>query len=611
MIRMNGYSNHWRFFNMTIIDVLTLIGGLCLFLFGMNIMGQALERRAGPGLRNMLERMTTGKISGFLTGCGITAVIQSSSATTVMVVGFVNSGLMTLKQAINVIMGSNVGTTITAWILSLSGISSDNIWVQLLKPSSFVPIIALLGIILFMFVGKGKHKDTGMILLGFATLMFGMETMSSSVSGLADIPAFRQLFLLFENPLLGVLAGAVLTAIIQSSSASVGILQALAMTGQVSYGAAVPILMGDSIGTCVTALLSSVGAKKEAKRAAMAHLCFNVIGAAVWITVFCVVRALLHPVILSAPASLLGIAVVNTMFKVLSTALLLPMSSLLEKLVTRLVPDRETEEEVAVPELDERLLATPSLAFSRCESTSLELAQEAKSALDDSIYILTGFSQKKDRPDFAKDSAVRAERIKKAEERTDLLEDAMDSFLVKLSAKEISEEDNEWITAIMKITGDYERIADHSLNLLEAAERMQSANLTYTEEAQRELKTITDAVSEVMALSLQVLREQDPAIASKVEPLEQVVDQLKETLRDNHIRRMKNGKCSMEAGIIWADILTDLERISDHCSNIAGCILDLQEHTMNIHENQRFQKQFDPQFKERFVEYQNKYKLSY
>ncbi len=594
---------------MTIFDVLTLAGGLCLFLFGMNIMGQALERRAGPGLRNMLERMTTGKLSGFLTGCGITAVIQSSSATTVMVVGFVNSGLMSLKQAINVIMGSNVGTTITAWILSLSGVSSDNVWVQLLKPSSFVPVIALIGIILFMFVGKGKHKDTGMILLGFATLMFGMETMSSSVSGLADIPAFRQLFLLFENPLLGVLAGAVLTAIIQSSSASVGILQALAMTGQVSYGAAIPILMGDSIGTCVTALLSSVGAKKEAKRAAMAHLCFNVIGAAVWITVFCVVRALVHPVILSAPATLLGIAVANTMFKVLSTALLLPQSGMLEKLVTKLVPDtKEAEEEIA-PELDERLLATPTFALSRCEEKAVELAREAETALDNGLLAVTGISRGKDGTAFAKDVETLEKNILEAEERTDLLEDALDSFLVKLSMKDISDEDNEWITAVLKISGDYERIADHSLNMLEATQRMQEANLAYTDEAQRELETITAAVREVMSLSLQAFAEKDLEAASKVEPLEQVVDQLKETLRDNHIRRMKAGKCSMEAGIIWADILTDLERVSDHCSNIAGCIMDLQDHTMNIHEKQRYQKQFDERFKQMFAEYQAQYSV--
>ena len=594
---------------MTIFDALTLAGGLCLFLFGMNVMGQALERRAGPGLRNMLERMTTGKLSGFLTGCGITAVIQSSSATTVMVVGFVNSGLMTLKQAINVIMGSNVGTTVTAWILSLSGVSSDSIWVQLLKPSSFVPVIAVFGIILFMFVGKGKHRDTGMILLGFATLMFGMETMSSSVSGLAEIPAFRQLFLLFENPLLGVLAGAVLTAIIQSSSASVGILQALAMTGQVSYGAAVPILMGDSIGTCVTALLSSVGAKKEAKRAAMAHLCFNVIGAAVWITVFCVVRALVHPAILSAPASLLGIAVANTMFKVLSTALLLPMSELLEKLVTRLVPDNGEDTEETASELDERLLATPSLALSRCRETAEELAQEAENALESSIIMLTGCSRKEDGPAFAEENGTPEKTILDAEERTDILEDTLDSFLVRLSAKEISDEDNEWITALLKISGDYERIADHSINLLEAAQRMHRANLAYTEEAQHELETITAAVQEVMALSLRAFTKQDMSAASKVEPLEQVVDQLKESLRNNHITRMKTGKCSMEAGIIWADILTDLERISDHCSNIAGCIMDLQDHNMNIHESQWYQKKYDEQFKQKFSEYQAEYGL--
>lgn len=346
---------------MDIFNALSMIGGLCLFLFGMNLMGQALERRAGGKMHSVLTKMTTRKFAGFMTGCGVTAVIQSSSATTVMVVGFVNSGLMTLKQAVNVIMGANVGTTITGWILSLGGISGDNIWIRLLKPSSFTPILALIGIILYMFSKKRTKKDTGMILLGFATLMFGMETMTSAVSGLADVPQFQQLFLMFKNPLFGLLAGALLTMVIQSSSASVGILQALAMTGQVSYGAAIPIVMGDAIGTCVTAMLSSVGAKKEAKRAAVVHLLFNIIGASVWLGIYALIRAIFTPAILDSSASLVGIAVVNTAFKVLSTMLLLPMSSMLEKLAVKIVPDAKYEEKTV--KLDNRLLVTPPLAL--------------------------------------------------------------------------------------------------------------------------------------------------------------------------------------------------------------------------------------------------------
>lgn len=353
---------------MDIFNVLTLIGGLSLFLFGMSVMGQALERRAGGQLRTLLGKLTDRKIAGLLTGMGVTAVIQSSSATTVMVVGFVNSGIMTLKQAINVIMGANVGTTVTAWLLSLAGIDSGNLFIKLLKPSSFTPILALIGIIFYMFCKNAKKKDTGMILLGFATLMFGMETMSGAVSGLRDVPAFQQMFIMFKNPLLGVLAGTILTAIIQSSSASVGVLQVLAATGQVSYGAAIPIIMGQNIGTCVTAMISSVGANKNAKRAALVHLSFNIIGTAVWLAVFCVLKALLRPVILDEPASRLGIAVVHSVFNVLCTLLMLPLSSFLEKLVTILVPDDKRSD--AVAELDERLFATPSIALERCHTVA-------------------------------------------------------------------------------------------------------------------------------------------------------------------------------------------------------------------------------------------------
>ncbi len=367
---------------MTIFNALTMIGGLCLFLFGMDLMGQALERRAGGKLRTMLDKMTGRVMTGFLTGLAITAVIQSSSATTVMVVGFVNSGLMTLRQAINVIMGANVGTTVTAWLLSMAGISSGNVFVNLLKPTSFTPVLALVGIIFYMFCKNGKKKDTGMILLGFATLMFGMDTMSGAVAGLKDVPAFAQLFIAFKNPVLGVLAGAVLTGIIQSSSASVGILQALAVTGQVSYAAAIPIIMGQNIGTCVTALLSSVGTSKNAKRAAVVHLMFNVIGVAVLLTVFCIVKAIFDPVILHESATMYGIAIAHSCFNIVCTAMLLPCGGLLERLAVRLVPDGPQERSEKPVELDERLLATPSLALQQCRAVAEEMAGCAVEALD-------------------------------------------------------------------------------------------------------------------------------------------------------------------------------------------------------------------------------------
>ena len=373
---------------MSIFDVLTMIGGLCLFLFGMDLMGQALERRAGGRLRTLLDKMTGRVMTGFLTGMAITAVIQSSSATTVMVVGFVNSGLMTLRQAINVIMGANVGTTVTAWLLSLAGISSGNVWIDLLKPTSFTPVLALVGIVLYMSCKSGKRKDTGVILLGFATLMFGMDTMSGAVAGLKDVPAFAQLFVAFKNPVLGVLAGAVLTGIIQSSSASVGILQALAVTGQVSYAAAIPIIMGQNIGTCVTALLSSVGTNKNAKRAAVVHLMFNVIGVVVLLAAFCIVKAVFAPALLQAPATMYGIAVAHSCFNVICTAILLPCGGLLEKLAVRLVPDGPREPAEQPVELDERLLATPPLALQQCRAVAEEMAACAAEALKTALPTL-------------------------------------------------------------------------------------------------------------------------------------------------------------------------------------------------------------------------------
>ena len=543
---------------MTIFNVLTMIGGLCLFLFGMDLMGQALERRAGGKLRTMLDRMTGRVMTGFLTGLGITAVIQSSSATTVMVVGFVNSGLMTLRQAINVIMGANVGTTVTAWLLSMAGISSGSVWINLLKPTSFTPVLALVGIIFYMFCKNGRKKDTGMILLGFATLMFGMDTMSGAVAGLKDVPAFAQLFIAFKNPVLGVLAGAVLTGIIQSSSASVGILQALAVTGQVSYAAAIPIIMGQNIGTCVTALLSSVGANKNARRAAVVHLLFNVIGVAVLLTVFCILKAVFEPGILHESATMYGIAIAHSCFNIICTAMLLPCGGLLEKLAIRLVPDGPQERVEKQAELDSALGA-----FSDC-------------------------------------TPERAEHIRQEEKRCDHYEDVLGTYLVKLSTQQMGAAESEEATELLKTIGDFERISDHAVNILELAEELRAKGLTFSRAAQSELDVLSRAVRDILQLALRAFREKDTTAAGQVEPLEQVIDALKEQMRTRHILRMRQGQCSIETGFVWCDLLTDLERTSDHCSNIAGCVIDAAQHNLNLHETLHNMHHSDGEYRRQF-----------
>ena len=580
---------------MDIFDFLSLVGGLCLFLFGMNVMGQALERRAGGTLRTLLGKLTTSKAKGFLTGLGVTGVIQSSSATTVMVVGFVNSGLMNLKQAINVIMGANVGTTVTAWLLSLSGIESDNLFVQLFKPTSFTPILALIGIIFYMFCSSSKKKDTGTILLGFAVLMFGMDTMSAAVSGLSEVESFRNMFVAFENPLFGVLAGTLLTAIIQSSSASVGILQALAVTGQVSYGAAIPIIMGQNIGTCITAILSSVGTNKNAKRAAVVHLAFNVIGTIVWLTVFWIIKALLAPQLLNESASLVGIAIAHSTFNILCTALLLPLSGMLEKVAYRIVPESKSKEQDA--ELDELLLATPSLALENCHSVASEMAETAASALKGSIDTLSRYSAKLD------------EDIREKESKTDHYEDILGTYLIKLSSNQVSEQDSAEAAKLLKMIGDFERISDHAVNILESAEEMNSKDLKFSESAMKELGVLTDAVEEILDLALRAFLDEDVEAASKVEPLEEVIDGLKEQMRTRHILRLQQGDCSIDAGFVWSDLLTNLERTADHCSNIAVCVLEAGS-DMNIHESLHEMKAYNDDFEAEFEKYAAKYSIA-
>ena len=582
---------------MTPFDVLEMISGLCLFLFGMNLMGQALERRAGGKLRSLLGKLTSKKSAGFLTGLGVTAVVQSSSATTVMVVGFVNSGLMTLKQAINVIMGANIGTTVTAWILSLGGISGDNFFVQMFKPTSFTPILALLGIVLYMFCKGDKKNDTGMILLGFATLMFGMDTMSGAVSGLSEVPAFTQLFVIFQNPILGVLVGAVLTAIIQSSSASVGILQALAVTGAVTNGAAIPIIMGQNIGTCITAIISSIGANKNAKRAACVHLSFNIIGTIILLIAFMIARAALPlDAFLNTSASQVTIAVLHTIFNVLCTAILLPMSNVLEKIAYKFVPDTDSPD--VITQLDERLLATPPLALRSCQELANTMAMCAGKTIKNGLLSLQNYSEEL------------AEETRKYENETDKYEDAIGSYLIKLSSHQVSEHDSSETTKLLRIIGDLERISDHGVNLLESAEEIREKSMEFSTTAVDELKVLISATEEILNLTMTAFMENDIESAHLVEPLEEVIDRLRTKLRNNHVDRLQKGGCTIEAGFVWSDLLTNIERTADHCSNIAGCVIDMAQDNMNLHESLREMRENDEEYKKRYQEYKQKYAIA-
>lgn len=575
-------------------QLLEMILGLCLFLFGMNLMGEALERRAGTALRSLLGKLTTNKLAGFLTGMGVTAVIQSSSATTVMVVGFVNSGLMTLKQAINVILGANVGTTVTAWILSLSGIEGSGI-LQLFKPSTFTPILALLGIVMYMFLKGEKKKDTGMILLGFATLMFGMETMSGAVKGLANVPEFTQIFTMFENPILGLLAGAVLTAIIQSSSASVGILQALAATGSITYGATIPIIMGQNIGTCVTAMISSVGTTKNAKRAAFVHFSFNTLGAVLLLVVFAILRAVFAPALLGVAASEFGIAVAHSIFNVACVLIFLPLSALLEKIALTLIPDAKVPETMS--ELDDRLLQTPQLALERCRVMVGEMATAANNSILGALNCLDNYTE------------AAAQEVREAEDFTDHYEDILGTYLVKLGSRQIGESNSAETTELLRLIGDIERIADHSVNILESAEELREKELQFSDKAKAELSVLVSATHEILNLTMSAISTGDLSVAAKVEPLEEVIDDLKEALRTRHSIRLSQGNCSIETGFVWSDLLTNLERVSDHCSNVAGCIIDTAHHNLNLHESTRAIHENDISFREQYNLYKEQYKL--
>lgn len=581
---------------MNIFDFLSLIGGLALFLFGMQVMGNALEKKAGGQLNTVLGKITDNPIKGFGLGLGITSIIQSSSATTVMLVGLVNSEIITLKQSIYVIMGANVGTTVTAWLLSLTGISGDSVIVQLLKPSSFTPVLALIGIIFYMFVKNTEKKDTGMILLGFAVLMYGMESMSGAVSGLKEVEGFTNLLTVFSNPILGVLAGALLTAIIQSSSASVGILQALSTTGAITYASAIPIIMGQNIGTCVTALISSIGANKNAKRVAFVHLYFNIIGTVALLLLFYAVNSFVHFAFVDLQANQFGIAITHSMFNLLCTALLLPFGAGLGKLATLTIKDAPTKEEATL--LDERLLITPSVALERAEAVTADMADAAVSSIKTAMSLLNIYD------------APTAKKVRKYEKDADVYEDAIGSYLVKLSNEDISETENHKITKLLKLIGDFERISDHAVNIVESAEEINSKHIEFSDEAKHEVSILKEAVFEITDLAYGAFIDNDLDKASLVEPLEQTIDILVEQIKLHHILRLQKSECTIDHGFVLSDILTNLERTADHCSNIAACITEISENaSFDMHKYLGDIRNDTDEFKSNFKMYKNKYSL--
>ena len=582
---------------MDIFNVLELICGLALFLYGMDAMGDALKKSAGSSLKTILGKMTSSPLKGFILGLGVTAIIQSSSATTVMVVGFVNSGTMTLLQSVGVIMGANVGTAVTSWLTGLSGVGDALRW---LKPDSWMPLLAALGIILIMFAKRGKKKDIGYILLGFAVLMVGMDMMSGSVSGLKNDPAFAEILLKFRNPILGVLAGLVLTVMVQSSSASIGILQSLTATGAITFGAAIPIIMGQNIGTCVTAVLSSLSANKNGKRAALIHLYFNVIGMVVWLTVYSIVEAL-TPAIQEFAAGTIdmwGVAAIHTVFKLLSVAIIAPFYKLLEKLAVLTIKDSPEDDEDKSSPLDERLLITPAIAVERATEVTGAMATVSAKALRNALSV------------FAEYDPKLAEKVRKQEGKADNYEDSLSSYLIKVSESGVDEQDSKQITKLLHIIGDFERISDHAVNIIESAEEITDKKIVFSEEANKELAVLSEAVLEILNLTEAAFLENDTEKASMVEPLEQVIDGLKSKIKRNHIRRLQNNECTIENGFILADILNNLERVSDHCSNIAECVIEISERELiDTHKHMREVKSEDLGFETKYKEYKGKYSI--
>ena len=566
---------------MDIFNFLNMIGGLALFLYGMNAMGNGLSKMAGGKLESILEKLTSKRIYAVLLGAAVTAVIQSSSATTVMVVGFVNSGIMQLSQSVGIIMGANIGTTITSWMLSLTGIEGSTIWLKLLKPSSFSPVLAAIGIILTVTSkDESKKKDVGNILLGFAILMFGMETMSSSVSGLKQNAAFCSMMTKFSNPVLGMVIGAVLTAIIQSSSASVGILQALCSTGAISYAVALPIIMGQNIGTCVTSILSSVGASKNAKRASMIHLYFNLIGTIAFMLVFYAINYFVSFAFLGEAANAAGIAVIHSLFNIGATIVLFPFSDKLVRLAELTIPDKAgnliAEDSGAAKKnmvaLDERFLERPAFAVEICRQKTSQMAEKTREALLLALSVTLSYD------------AAKAQRVEELEDLIDDYEDALGSYLVRLSSKNLSKTDSQSLSQMLHSISDFERISDHAINLAESAEKMQEDGLKFSKPAAREISVICQAVEDVVNLTTDIFINNDMEGSKHVEPLEEVIDSLTKKIKSHHVKRLQKGKCTIELGLILEDVLNDLERVSDHCSNIAVEMLTIHDNGYETHE---------------------------
>ena len=582
-------------------DVLALLCGLALFLYGMDVMGESLKKSAGSSLKTFLGKMTTNPIKGFLLGLIVTLVIQSSSATTVMVVGFVSSGTMTLIQSVGVIIGANVGTAITAWLTALNSLGgetgSDAVEIlSVLKPDSWVPLVAVLGICLIMFVKRGKKKDIGAILLGFAILMTGMTMMSDAVSPLKQSDTFKSILMMFENPILGILAGLVLTAIVQSSSASVGILQALTVTGAISYGAAIPIVMGQNIGTCVTAMISALGANRNGKRAAVVHLSFNVIGVIVVSVLFYLLNWIIGFGFMSNTINAWGVAIVHTLFKIICVALIGPFYKQLAKLSTVIIKDSKDDQETATI-LDDRLLETPSVAVARATQVVATMAELSTKALQDSISLFEGFDAKL------------ADSIRDIESKVDGLEDAIGSYLIKVSARATDPSDSEQITKLLHIIGDYERISDHAVNIVESCEELRDKKIAFSDDASRELGVLRRAVSDILDLSYRAFVNNDLQAASMIDPLEQVVDDLRDKIKLNHIIRLQKSECTIEHGFVLSDILTNFERVSDHCSNIGGCVIEIAKYdALDMHKYNR-KNHNSEDFEQMYKEYSATYSI--
>lgn len=586
---------------MGIMDILKLLCGIALFLYGMNVMGDALKQSAGSRLKAILASLTSNTWKGFLLGLGVTAIIQSSSATTVMVVGFVNSGTMTLTQAVGVIMGANVGTAVTSWITGLSGLGeggeSLGAVLQFLKPDAWMPILAVVGIALSMFGKREKHKNIGVVLLGFAVLMVGMDTVSEAVGGLKSDPTFQSVLTMFENPLFGVLAGTVMTAIVQSSSASVGILQSLTTTGAITFGATIPIVIGQNIGACITPLLSSIGANKNAKRASLIYLYFNVIGAVVWLSAFYIVDFFVDFSFLNNVVDTFDVAIVHTLFKILCALLLAPFTKQLEKLAVVSIKDSKNAEKTNM--LDERLLETPTVAVERAKSVTEEMAKISCEALKKSLEMLGAYNDKE------------AEKIRILENQADMYEDMLGTYLVKLSSHSMAERDSHEITKLLHLIGDFERISDHAVNILESAEEMSEKKLTFSAEAQRELKVLCGAVNEILDITYKSFVAGDIEFAALVEPLEQVIDNLKDKIKNNHIKRLQKSECTIEHGFVLSDLLNNLERVSDHCSNIAGCVIEISRYdALDMHEYlNSIKNNANGEYAKNYSEYSQKYAL--